>query len=428
MTKKIYALVDCNNFYASCERVFRPGLRALPVLVLSNNDGCVIARSQEVKDLGIAMGAPYFQLKDLIAKHNIQVFSSNFALYGDMSRRVKGVLDQFSPTIENYSVDESFLDLTEFAHQNLTQVGHTLRQRVLQWTGIPVSVGIATSKTLAKVANKIAKKNKDLGGVFDISGKGGDEIDGLLEQVEIRDIWGIGRQYTKKLTGRGILNAKQFKYMDTSFVQSEFSINGVKTVLELQGVACIKFEDIVKAKKGIACTRTFGQYVEYKKELGEAISLYTARAAEKLRGQHSIAGSITVFVETNWHNPKLPQYNNAHTIKLVSPTSYTPTLTKYALQALEEIFVGGYCYNKSGVILTAIIPEDRAPADLFSCKPDEYIAKQRAVSTSIDLINRKWGRGTITSAAQGTTHTWFMRQEKRSPRYTTSWLELPTIQ
>jgi DNA polymerase V len=396
-------------------------------MVLSNNDGCVIARSNEVKALGIKMGDPYFQLKEMIEKHNIQVFSSNFALYGDMSRRVKGVLDQFSPTIENYSVDESFLDLTEFQGCDLTEIGHEIRRRVLQWTGIPVSVGIATTKTLAKLANRIAKKKQEFGGIFNMSTLTSEEIDLYLEHVDVGDVWGIGRQYTKKLVQKGITTARHLKYMDIGNAKAQYTVNGAKTVSELRGIACIKFEDIVKAKKGIACTRTFGQYVQYPRELREAISLYTARAAEKLRSQHSIAGTITIFVETNWHNPKLPQYNNAHTIKLTSPTSFTPDLTKYALEALDQIYVLGYFYNRSGVILTNIMPEDRSPADLFEAKDDQFVHKRRSVMATVDQLNRKWGQSTIHAAAQGTTHTWYMRQNNKSPRYTTSWMELPAI-
>lgn len=422
---KIYALVDCNNFYASCERVFRPELRGIPVIVLSNNDGRVIARSEEAKALGIKMGAPYFQLKELIDRNNVQVFSTNFALYGDMSRRVKGVLEQFSPHIENYSIDESFLDLTQFHRWDLEALGHEIRERVYQWTGIPVSIGIARTKTLAKAANRIAKKV--FHGVFSMIPLHEHEIDQHLERLDVGDIWGVGRAQRKKLVQSGLTTAKHFKYLEPQYVKESMNVTMKKTILELRGIACIHFKDAVQARKGIACTRTFGQYVQYPRELHEAVSLYTARAAEKLRKQKSIAGSITVFVHTNWHNPELPQYYNSHTIKLSSPTSYTPVLTKHALQALDHIYILGYFYHKAGVILSDIIPQDRSPDDLFTESTDHSIYKKRSVIHSIDQINQRWGRGTINSLAQGTKRTWFVRQSMRSPRYTTHWLELPSI-
>ncbi|MBN2410775.1 Y-family DNA polymerase [candidate division KSB1 bacterium] len=413
---KIYALVDCNNFYASCERVFNPKLWTRPVAVLSNNDGCIVARSQEVKDMGIPNGAPYFKYREVLEKNNTAVFSSNYTLYGDMSQRVMEILEGFADRLEVYSIDEAFLRLNGFERFNLDEYGLNIRETVMRGTGIPVSVGIAQTKTLAKVANKLAKKN---GGTYNLLGH--PDIDAVLEKF---DVWGVGRQYTKFLNRYNIKNARQLKYADDNWVRKHMTVVGLRTVWELRGISCIQLEQAPPPKKEICTSRSFGKPVETISEMREAVADYTSRAAEKLRKQRSVAGNILVFITTNRFKDE-PQYTNYIQVNLPSPTSSSFDLVQHALFGLEKIFKTGYRYKKCGVLLTDICPADQVQTSLFG--NNKYDPKADKLMKVMDRINRRYGTKTINIAASGYRKMWNMKRDMKSPHYTTDWNELPVV-
>lgn len=426
MRKKIYALVDCNNFYVSCERVFHASLRARPVIVLSNNDGCVVARSNEVKKLGIKMGQPIFECEELIRKHDIQIFSSNYSLYADMSARVMKVLSQFSPRLEVYSIDEAFLDLSEQNIDDLSEFGRTIKARVLQFTGIPVSVGIASTKCLTKVANEIVKKDARYEGVLDFTALSEQATDEILAKVAIEDVWGIGSKYSLFLMNHGILNAKDLKYADEKWIRRYLTVVGERIVLELRGTACIPLEAERPAKKGIMCSKSFGRDVTRLEELEEIIATYTARAAEKLRSQDSLTSCITVFIRTNAFKDT-PQYSNSFSQRIPYPTAFTPELIRHALKGLRAMYRDGYTYKKAGVFLTKIIPQDGVQPDLFSEFSLYDYYKQARLMYLIDAINKMYGRDTLFFAVQGITRPWKMRQSRLSGHFTTRWSDILTI-
>jgi len=416
---KIYALVDCNNFYASCERVFDPKLCNRPVAVLSNNDGCIVARSKEVKDLGIPMGAPFFKYKDILQKHNTAVFSSNYTLYGDMSQRVMEILEGFADRLEIYSIDEAFLQLNGFEHFALDEYGRKIRASVIQGTGIPVSVGIAKTKTLAKVANKLAKKN---GGTFNLLNH--PDIDAVLEKFDVNDVWGIGRQYTRFLNRYHIKNARQLKYADDNWIRKHMTVVGLRTVWELRGISCIQLEQAPPPKKEICTSRSFGKPVESLNEICEAVTAYTSRAAEKLRKQRSVAANILVFITTNRFKDE-PQYTNYIQVNLPSPTSSSFDLVQHALFGLEKIFKSGYRYKKCGILLTDICPADQVQTNLFS--DNKYDPKANKLMRVMDQLNTRYGSKTINIATSGYQKKWDMKRELKSPHYTTDWNELPVV-
>jgi DNA polymerase V len=418
---KVFALVDCNSFYASCERVFEPSLWGRPVIVLSNNDGCVIARTSEAKALGIAMGAPFFTLHHLIRKHNVAVFSSNFALYGDMSERVMDVLTTFSPEIEYYSIDEAFLEL-DGINDNYTDFAHKIRDTVYQWTGIPTGIGIGQTKTLAKVANHIAKRDTEHQGVFDPIGR--EDVDELLEQVEVGDVWGIGHQYARFLNRHGVYTARQFKYAEEKWVRKHLTVTGARTLLELRGISCKPLIKARPARQTIACTRSFGKRIEALQDLREAVATYAARAAERLREERLTASHIQVFIRTSYFGDE-PQYSNSAACKLPLATSYSPHLIRQSLKLVEHIFRPGYRYAKAGVILAGIMPEDETQLNLFVPRPPAK--RLRNIMQAVDSINQEWGRNTVLFAAAGLSKEWKMRQARRSPRYTTRWDELLVV-
>ncbi len=414
----MFALIDCNNFYVSCERVFNPALEGKPVVVLSNNDGCVIARSNEAKSLGIGMGAPAFQCEGLFAKHNVYVFSSNYALYADMSRRVMDTLEQLSPAIEVYSIDEAFLTLDGFASP--TEYGRFLRNTVKRWTGIPISVGIGATKTLAKAAGWFAKKEPLWGGVVDISGR----CDELLERLEAGEVWGVGPRYAQLLARNGIFTARELRDAPDEWVRKHMSTAGLRTVWELRGTPCISLERVSMPKKGIVTSRMFGTPVEGLKELKEAVAAYAARAAEKLRSQGSVARCITVFIKTNRFSHD-PEYSQSATARLPTPTAYTPELIRYAHKILERIYKPGHRYNKAGVMLTDIIPACEMQLDLLT--PTQDHRRRERLMSSLDRINAQWGSDTIWYAAAGAAQRWRMRRSLLSARFTTSWNEIPVV-
>ena len=417
----IFALLDCNNFYASCERAFNPRLRTRPVVVLSNNDGCVIARSAEAKDLGIPMGAPAFKFQPLFRKHGVAVFSSNFALYGDMSRRVMDTAARFTPDMEIYSIDEAFLRLDRMPDHPL-DLARTIRATVLQWTGIPVSIGIGPTKTLAKIANRVAKKQPEHGGAFSLVGH--PDRDRILAGIEIEDVWGIGRQYARKLREFGIRTALEFSGLDRDWVRKRMTVTGMHTLLELQGIPCIPLDQAVATPKSVICSRTFAGAVTDRDKLAELISGYAARTGERLRARKCLAGQLQVFLLTDRFRLDKPQYSNAAAISLALPTSHTPDLIRTALRILEQIFKPGYEYRKAGVMLFGIEREQGRRLHLFEPSPQER-ARSRAVMETMDRINAKWGAMTMRLGSEGTGKRWVMRQAHLSPRYTTDWRELP---
>ena len=419
--KKVFALVDCNNFYASCERLFRPELEGQPIVVLSNNDGCVIARSNEVKALGIKMGDPYFKLKDLIAKHHIHVFSSNYTLYGDLSHRVMTTLQQQEPEVEVYSIDEAFISLPYTPGKLHTDYARYLKNKVKQYVGIPVAVGIGPTKTLAKIANRLAKKNAQLNGVFDITDHG--QIDELLANYDVEDVWGIGRQSAHKLRMRGILKAKDLRDADDVWIRKRLTVTGLRTAMELRGISCLPLEMVQPDKKSIISSKSFGRPVSTLSDMREAIATYLSTAAEKLRGQGSAAGTVQVFISTNTFNPNQPQHIQSMMASLPQPSAYTPHLLRAALHCLEQIFKPDYQYKKAGVMLAEIVPAHHQQINLFGPVSTEKPELMQAV----DRINQKWGKQTVQLAAAGIAKTWKMVQSHKSPAYTTNWSELPVV-
>ncbi len=424
----VIALVDCNNFYVSCERVFNPALENKPVVVLSNNDGCVIARSNEAKALGIRMGEPFFKVRTFFRKHGVRFLSSNYALYGDMSQRVMNTLAHFTPHLEVYSIDEAFLNLTGLSlsqpEASLEEYARRLRATVKKWTGMPVSIGLAETKTLAKIANHAAKKTPDMDGVFDLrTSPGRDE---RLAAVPVEDVWGIGRRLSLRLNAKGIHNALQLREADMDWVRYELhmGIVGARMVMELRGIPCLSLELCPPAKKEVACTRSFGKPISTFQEMRQSVITYTARAAEKVRAQHSVAGILNVFILTNPFKLDEPQYYNSQLVKLPIPTASTPELTSYAVKALEAIFRPGYRYKKSGVVLSALQPDQAVQATFFD---QRNRSTENRLMNTVDKINRQMGRDTIQYAACGLKPGWHLRADFRSRRYTTRWEELPEV-
>lgn len=420
------ALIDGNNFYVSCERVFQPELEGKPVVVLSNNDGCVVARSQEVRALGVGMGVPWFKLRDLAKQHGIIARSSNYTLYGDMSQRMHSVIGQFAPEQEIYSIDETFLDLTGF-NRDLIDYGQQIRQRVRQWTGIPVCVGIGSSKTLAKLANHCAKKAHVpamANGVTDLNQLSPSDLKDLFSRVEVGEVWGVGRRIRERLNGMGIETVQQLKDSSVSRIKNEFNVVLARTVAELNGESCLSLEEVAPPKQQIMSSRSFGQPVFMLDDLSEAVVSYTSRAAEKLRHQNHVAGAIQVFVQTNPFKSDEPQYNNGVTVKLLHPTNNSFLLAEAALYGLKRIFKQGYAYKKAGVMLTALIPANQVPVDLFSGFEEPETQRARNLMATLDEINARMGRGTVRSAGEGMQKSWAMRSDNKSKAYTTDWAQL----
>ncbi len=415
---RIFALADGNNFYVSCERVFAPALERRPVLVMSNNDGCVVARSNEVKSLGIPMGTPIFKVRPLIERHGVVCLSSNYTLYGDMSRRVMETLGGFTPDMEIYSIDEAFLDLTRLAHLDLTAYARQIRDTVRQWTGIPVSIGLARTKTLAKLANHLAKKTAAAAGVLNLVDA--PDLTDILAGAPVEKIWGIGPRLQKKLNQAGITTAAQLRDVDDSWMRAKFGVTGLRTVWELRGRSCLSLEDAAP-NKNIACSKSFGRPVETLDDLSEAVAAYTSRAAEKLRRQNLAAGVITVFVMTNLFRG--PRYVNYRTRELPVAGNDTSELIAYAKNILRSIFRRGYHYKKAGVLLDQLVPEDRIQGSLFDDIPDRQ--RRRKLMAVMDAVNGRMSPGTLFPAACGLKRPWSTQFQQRSPAYTTSWRDLP---
>lgn len=422
MTQHSIALIDVNNFYVSCERVFNPKLIGRPVVVLSNNDGCAVARSNEVKALGVPMGAPWFKFKDLAKQHGIIAYSSNYALYADMSNRVMSILRQFSPDQEVYSIDESFLDLTSFQRRDLVAYAQQMRQTVLKNTGLPVCVGIGASKTLAKLANHCAKKRPQYDGVCNFNAMSAAAVDDILASIEVGEVWGVGRKLAPKLQKLGLHSVLDLKRADPEVLRQTFSVVMEKTIRELNGTVCIALEEVAPPKQQILSSRSFGVPVTDIQGLSESISLYVSRAAEKLRRQRSFAGSLYVYIRTSPFKLQDRQYSNSLTIPLPSPTDHTPTLVSVALWGLKQLYRPGYAYAKAGIMLGELVPASAIQTDLFSTMQPN--AKSERLMQAMDLINRRMGKETLKVASEGFTRPWKMKQENKSPSYTTRWDEL----
>lgn len=410
----MFALVDCNNFYASCERVFNPKLEGKPIIVLSNNDGCAIARSEEAKALGVQMGTPAFMIEDLITANNIQVFSSNYSLYGDLSDRVMTILTSFAPAIEFYSIDEAFLDLTDLINQDLETLGQLIRTTVKQHTGIPVTVGIAATKTLAKMANRFAKKQKKTTGIHWL--RGPKEVQEALEFTAVGDIWGIGGQRTKLLLRHGFKTAADLVKAPDDWVLKEMTVVGHRLLNELRGTPSIEWELETPPKKNICTSRSFGKLMTAKKDITQAVANYTASCAEKLRKQNSCAGKIHLFLQTNPHRKEDRQYFRSITIPLTVASNNTSELVKTARWALQKIFRPGFNYMKCGIILMDLVPAAEVQSGIFD-KQDR--ARDFQVMKTIDQVNRSLGQDAVRLAVQGFEKRYKLRQAHLSPRYTT---------
>ncbi len=422
LSNKKFALIDCNNFYVSCERVFNPKLQNKPVAVLSNNDGVIVSRSNEVKKLGIPMGAPVFKWREKLEENNVQLFSSNYALYGDMSNRVMMTLLSFKQDIEIYSIDEAFMDVSNIAIEQLRDLGLQIKSRVYKWTGIPVSVGFGSTKTLAKAANEYAKKHFETGGVVNFIGE--KDVDKYLSQIEVSDVWGVGYRNTPKLKNQNFKTAERLKYANRKLIKKKYGVTLERTILELNDISCIRLSNGFVSKKTIASTRSFGRYVTDYSELSEAISSYVATASEKLRKQRSLTETILIFIRTNFRNKDPRKYANSIILKLPSSTSHTPTITKYALVGLKKIFKAGYKYQKAGVVLLGIRSETDLQLNIEEKDQLNKISRQNNQMEVIDRINQKYGRFMIKTAAEGIEKSWKMKNEIKSKRYTTSFLEL----
>lgn len=417
----MFALIDCNNFYASCERVFRPELIGKPVVVLSNNDGCIIARSNEAKELGIPMGAPAHEIADKIKEYNINVFSANFALYGDMSRRVMTIIEDYSPNSEIYSIDEIFLKLSGFENYDLQAYGEEMHTKVHKWTGVPISVGIAPTKALAKVANRIAKKfPQKTKGVYVINSD--EQRVKALKWLKIEDVWGIGRQHAKRLKTLNINTAFDFSEFNSTWVKKNMTITGFRLQQDLKGIPTLDLESM-QIKKNIATTRSFERNYTELEDLKERVTTFAVACAEKLRKQHSCCNTIMVFIHSNRFRKDLPQYSKNIVMKLPFPTNSNIELAEFACMALEKIYKKGIYYKKAGVIVLDFSLEDNLQKKIFENRNEKHIPLMQA----IDKLNSNYGQQKIKLASQDLKRVWKMKQEKLSPQYTTQLSDIITI-
>lgn len=418
MRPKIIALADCNAFFVSCEKVFKPSLEGKPVVVLSGNDACVVSRSPEAKAIGIKMQAMGSEVKRLIQSHGLHIFSTNPALYRDMSRRVMQTLSHFCPTVEVYSVDEAFLDLTGFRERDLPEYGQQIRRTVKQWTGIPVSIGIAPTKTLAKIANHLAKADLSTNGVVDLTRV--ENLDAILSEVDVGKVWGIGRRTADTLRSRGIGTALQLQQADQDWIRKKFSVIILRTILELRGMSCLPVEVSLDPKQGMMVTRCFGRPVTELAEMKEAVATHTCRLAEKLRQEGLTTQGFVVLMRTN-RFVDIPQYEASREVKLMSPTNSTDLLLSPALKAAEAIFKPGFQYYKAGVYAPELVEADLIQPSLFDVPANN---KHERLMQVLDQINHKLGTASIQYASVGLKQEWRTRVGYPSQRYTTSWKEL----
>jgi DNA polymerase V len=442
MSQQTFGLIDCNNFYVSCERVFQPHLEGRPVVVLSNNDGNIIARSNEAKALGLTMGMPFFKAEPIINQHGVEWFSSNYTLYGSMSRRVMDTIDGLVPTVEHYSIDEAFVQITA---NDPEEDARAIRETVRRWTGIPVSVGIGPTKVLSKVANHLAKKRPEYGGVVDLTGR---DVDSYLKDFDVADLWGIGPRYAQFLKSEGEIDPQQpdlwqaaglpplvrkqkietaldLKNRPDGWIRKHLTIQGLRLAWELRGISCLPLEAFEKPKKGICCSRAFGKPVTMLDDLREAVAMHAARAGEKLRRQHLAAQHLTVFISTSRFRANPADiYSGATSFRMPFPTSFTPAFVAASKNLLERIFKPGFVYHKAGVFLTDIMPDDETQQSLVV---SANVEQQLRLMEAVDEINRKHGRHTIRPLAMGLEQPWQMKRQRISKRYTTRWDELLTV-
>jgi DNA polymerase V len=414
------ALVDCNNFFASCERVFRPDLEGKPIVVLSNNDGCIVSRSNEAKALGIPMGVPYFKVKDKIEINRVHVFSSNFLLYGDMSNRVMSIIEQFSPNVEVYSIDEAFLDLTGM--KNILEYGREIHRTIKQWVTIPVSVGIAPTKTLAKAANYLVKKNAGHRGVLMLEDER--QIASALAEVPVGELWGIGRRLAVSLSGYGIRTAYDLQNIDMQWARQQYSVMMLRVVEELRGTPCLAVESESQQRKSIISSRSFGRKVTALAELSESVATHITRAVEKLREDGLCTSALVVYIKANRFTAE--PVSHSKYIHLPYPTDDTSVLISYAHAALAEIFQDGLRYGKCGICLLNFSQSSQFQYSLFPAyQSEDVMQERRTLMKAIDSVNGKWGKRTVYFAACGIQQKWHMKSESRSPCYTTEWDDIP---
>ena len=411
MKKKVFALIDCNAFYVSCERVFNPKLNNKPVVALSNNDGCIIARSKEAKALGIKMGVPLFKVKDIVERENVIVFSSNYTLYADMSRRVMNIISEFTPSIEVYSIDEAFIELTNMNVDYESYARH-MRKVILQYTGIPVSIGIASTKTLTKVANHIAKDDESLEGVCSLIQH--ENLDQVLEDTNVADVWGVGRQLSKKLIANGIFNAKLLKNCEDAWVRKMMSVNGLKTVSELREISCLDLEETSATRKSCCTTRSFGKPLVNLDDIEQAVTTFARRATERIRGENLTASTVSVFLRTNPFD-RNRYYSNSSTTTLSYPTYDTVQIVKTALQLTKIIFRENYKYKKAGVLLSGFYEKGTETKDLFS----EARYRSPKLMSAVDQINERYGSDTIQIATECQIGKWKQKRKNCTQSYTT---------
>lgn len=424
-TPPVFALVDVNNFYVSCERVFNPKLEGVPMVVLSNNDGCAVARSAEAKALGVKMGEPWHKLKDLAKQHGILAYSSNYTLYGDMSQRAVEVLSIFTPNLEVYSVDESFLQIESVLqlYPSATEMGQQMRERMRQWLGLPVCVGIGPTKTLAKLANHMAKKMPRFNGVCDLHAIPRAERVKIMAEIDVGDVWGVGRRVAVRLNDMGIYTVLDLRNAKPAEIRKHFNVVMERTCQELRGVPCLELEDVAPDKQQIMSSKSFGQPVTEVTDLGEAISAYVERAAQKLRAQQSLAGGLYVFLRTNPFDPNAAQYSANHHVSLGVPTDDTRLISDLAVQVVNHLFKPGFVYKKAGVMLTGLTEKARYQHDLFENTQGQE--KSAKLMKALDEINTRFGRDSLICASSGFDRRWVMKCGNRSPSYITDWTKLP---
>lgn len=416
------ALVDCDSFYVSCERVFNAQLVRRPVVVLSNNDGCIIARSREVKQIPeLKMGVPIFRVEHIVDAHNVAVFSSNYSLYGDMSLRVMEALQEFTPEVEVYSIDEAFMGIDAKPRQSFQNYGLQIKRKVYQWTGIPVTIGISQTKTLAKIAHRFIKKASENQGVLDLTDPS-DQTQ-VLEETPVEDVWGVGPAYSKLLKEAGITTARKLRDADRRWIRQRMTVVGARIVEELRGTRCLPLEQCPPQRKSITCSRSFGVLVESLDDLHEAVSVYTARVSERLRRFRLAAGVVTIFISTNRFSSD-PQYSNAVTYELAQATDTTEELLEWALKGIEEIFRPGYKYKKAGVLLNRLVPAGQLSRRLYG---DVKFERSRELMRAIDQINARYGKDTVRFGIMQPDGQWRTKFLKRSSRYTTCLREVLSV-
>lgn len=418
----MYALADCNNFYASCERVFRPELRDRPIIVLSNNDGCVVARSNEAKALGIGMGDPFFKIRDLVQAHHVEVFSGNMALYGDLSQRVRMVLREFAPEVEVYSIDECFLDLRGMDISDFDAYAKQISATCRRLTAIPVSVGIAPTKTLAKIASHLCKRYPKLQGGCYMHRV--EDIEKVLRRLLVEEVWGIGHRSARKLHDRGIHTAWEFSQCNEGIVRALLGVTGLRTRQELRGVPCIDFEDTLEERQTICVSRSFAHEITDCRQLSEQVANFAASAVEKLRRQHSVAGEMIIFAHTNRFKESEPQSRGSILIPFVEATNDHRRIVATAMEGVRDLYRRGLGYKRAGVILSHLSPEAAVQSALFGCSGERE--RENRLSKTIDKVRTSFGRESLRLGAQGCGEI-LANKENRSPRYTTSWDELPKV-